>query len=208
MLSRVRKTTIRVGFDKDKASKLVTSLRNGARPITPVVQALSRALVERTRQTIRLQGLPENWKPLARNTIAAKGTSRIGNPSWIGSVHASVSGAQGQDEIFVLVPPEAHRLHTGTKPHVIKPKKGKFLVFRVAEEQSVFLKRQRRFRALRRGGSRVKIESRPRAVLVFAKKVNHPGTPKRSILTITNDFLQVAWRTPMRLFLFKGVVPK
>lgn len=52
----------------------------------------------------------------------------------------------------------------GTKPHVIKPKKGKFLVFQIAR--------------MARGG-KAKTTGKAKSGLIFARSVRHPGTKPR-----------------------------
>lgn len=196
----VRRTTISLTFDKRQVQAIVATLGAAAAPPTPVLRGFADALVERTRSTIRVGGLPTSWKPLARNTVAAKRTSRIGSLAWGRKVRALVSNTAAGGSIQLMVPGEAYRLHTGTRPHVIRPRHGKLLAFRVAEDQSTFLKRQRTQRASRRAGKQVKVESRARSKLVFARKVNHPGTPPRPLLVVTEGFLEMAWRQPLRAF--------
>lgn len=86
---------------------------------------------------------------------SARGTNLFEDQS--GKTRASIKGSHGGGRGRLIAGGMSKFLQSGTKAHVIRPKRGRFL----------------RFIA----GQRV----------VFAKSVNHPGTAERPFMTIARD---------------------
>lgn len=143
---------LRMTVDARGASRKLLKLE-GAVKATPMLEAIGEGLVRFSRRLFTTRGAGVGgWKPLSKNTIAAKGHSR---PLFLtGALMESIDyqvipGARVQvgsnDE-------KAPWHHYGTRPYVIRPVQAKVLSFVTA------------------------------AGRVFTPFVRHPGIPARPIL--------------------------
>jgi len=140
------------------------------------------------------QGLAKTLRPLIERTPKAPkfgGTLRKG---W-------ARGFRKTGPIrFELINPVAYAapVEFGSKPHVILPKKGKFLVFESSKGRRVF-----RTVSKTTGKPLKKATS---SLLVFARKVNHPGTKPVRMLERTLPEMDRAVKTGI-LSALKEAIP-
>lgn len=203
-----------------EVQRIQRSLSYGRRPVLPVVEHFKKKLKKSVDTDFKVGGrTPFPWRANKRNTIASKGHSRqlIGTGRMKKGITYTIialpvkKGAKLQHyEIHVKAPFPGELHQQGRKgPWTIVPKKpGGWLRFVVAEKAGKFYARRRKAYAKRRAGKRVHIPALPGKVVVFAKKVTHPGYPRRKFVVIREGLIREAWRKPLEAYLFHGRMPR
>lgn len=163
-------------------------LRTKIQRITKIVgpkrvsEETERSIAEWMSFNFRVSGAERKWPRLARSTqVVGKKQKAFRKTSWT-KAFLSSNPARSLKALFtirrkgytVIIRPKSKILvfaHSGTRPHVIVPKRASRLAFQMAAGTGA-LQPEARFL----GGSV------PGAVAVFAKKVNHPGQPPRPLM--------------------------
>lgn len=153
---------LRITVDARGASRKLKRVEKAAR-VTPILEAIGEGLVRFSRELFNTRGRAVGgWKPLAPNTVVSKGHSMPLIAS--GDLRTSID--------YQVIPgarvqvgtdvPYAKYHQFGSRPHVIEPRRAKVLSFITT------------------------------AGRVFARRVNHPGTPRRRFLANQTEAKRIA----------------